>query len=147
MKKVKSVFELRQVRIQLDDIVTMKLSQIEECENQLRRAQLSSDVGMLDRLLDDELMFTALDGSVVGKADDLALHRSGRIRISKMEPVDFRVLHFEKIAVVNVEMEAEAIVDGVRSSGRLRYTRVWVRRPESWRIVAGHMSVVAAAKS
>ena len=121
----------------------MSASQIKDYENQLRRAQLSSDVGALERLLDDDLVFTALDGSVVGKRDDLELHRSGRLRISKMEPGDLRVLHFGAVAVVNVQMEAEAVLDGVSSSGHLRYTRVWVQRSDGWRIVAGHISVVS----
>lgn len=122
----------------------MKPSLIEEYEEQLRRAQLNSDVAALERLLDDELVFTTLDGSVVGKDDDLELHRSGRLRISKMEPSDFRVLHLGTVAVVNVRMEAEAAIDGVRSSGLLRYTRVWAQRSDGWRIIAGHMSVVSA---
>lgn len=122
----------------------MKEASIEEYEEQLRRAQLSGDVAALDRLLDDALVFTTLDGLVVGKGDDLELHRSGRLRISKMEPRDFRVLHLDTVAVVSVEMEAEAVVDGVRSSGRLRYTRIWAQRPEGWRVMAGHMSVVPA---
>lgn len=116
---------------------------IEACEERLRQAQLKGDVATLDQLLDAALLFTALDGSVIGKGDDLALHRSGRLRIARMEPKDFRVLHLDKVAVVSVEMDAEAVFDGAHSSGRLRYTRVWVQRPEGWRIIAGHMSAVA----
>jgi hypothetical protein len=91
----------------------MKESCIEEYEEQLRQAQLSSDVAVLERLLDDALVFTALDGSLVGKNADLALHRSGRLRITRMDPVDLRVLHLGTIAVVSVQMEAEAVLDGV----------------------------------
>lgn len=122
----------------------MKEASIEVYEERLWRAQISSDVAALDRLLDEALVFTSLDGSVVGKSDDLDLHRSGRLRISKMEPKDFRVVNLGTVVVVSVEMEAEAVVDGVGSSGRLRYTRVWVQRSDGWRVVAGHMSVVAA---
>jgi hypothetical protein len=121
----------------------IRLSDIEECEARLRQAQLDGDVTALDQLLDEALVFTTLDGSVVGKSDDLALHRSRRLRISKMEPTDFRILDLEKVAVVSVEMDAEAVYDGVRSGGRLRYTRVWAQRPDGWRVVAGHMSAVA----
>ncbi len=53
-------------------------------EADLRAAQLAGDVAALDRLLDDGLVFTGLDGAVVGKADDLALHRSGRLRITRV---------------------------------------------------------------
>jgi ketosteroid isomerase-like protein len=122
----------------------MSESPIEKYEDQLRRAQLGGDVAALDELLDDALVFTAIDGTVVGKNDDLELHRSGRLRISKMEASDLRVLHLGTVAVVSVQMEAEAVLDGVGMSGRLRYTRVWTQRADGWRVIAGHMSVVSA---
>ena len=116
------------------------------CEAELRAAQLAGDVAALDRLLDDALVFTGLDGAVVGKADDLALHRSGRLRITRMDPADVRVVRLGPVAVVSVRMEAAATIDGVAVSGPLRYTRVWAERPGGWpggwRVVAGHMSPV-----
>jgi ketosteroid isomerase-like protein len=111
-------------------------------EEELRQAQLSGDVAALDRLIDDALVFTALDGRVVGKADDLALHRSGRLRITRMDPADRHILHLGTVAVVSVLMQASAILDGGEVSGPLRYTRVWCERADGWRVVAGHMSAV-----
>ena len=111
------------------------------CEEQLRQAQLASDVVVLDRLLDDELLFTSIDGTLASKSDDLALHGSGRLRITRMNPLERRLLHLGDTSVVNVKMDASAIIDGAPISGSLRYTRVWRRRPDGWRIVAGHMSI------
>ena len=111
-------------------------------EEELRQAQLSGDVAALDRLIDDALVFTALDGRVVGKADDLALHRSGRLRITRMDPADRHILHLGPVVVVSVLMQASAILDGGEVSGPLRYTRVWCERADGWRVVAGHMSAV-----
>lgn len=110
-------------------------------EEELCQAQLAGDVAALDRLLDDELVFTALDGSVVGKAADLALHRSGKFRITRMDPGERHVLRLGAV-VVNVRMEASALLDGAEVSGPLRYTRVWCQRSDGWRVVAGHMSAV-----
>ena len=114
------------------------------CESQLRQAQLTADVAALERLLDDALVFTAIDGTIASKSDDLALHRSGRLRITRMDPSDRRVLHLGATSVVSVRMTAEAILDGVTVAGPLRYTRVWHKRADSWRVVAGHMSAVPA---
>jgi hypothetical protein len=110
-------------------------------EEELRQAQLASDVAALDRLLDEELVFTTLNGSVIGKADDLALHRSGMFRITRMDPGEQRVLRLGAVVVVSVRMETSAMIDGALVSGPLRYTRVWCERPGGWRVVAGHMSV------
>ena len=114
------------------------------CESALRQAQLTGDVAMLDRLLDDLLVFTGIDGSLASKADDLSLHRSGRLRISRMDPTDRQLLHLGETSVVSVRMNAEAVMDGVPVAAALRYTRIWHRRPDGWRLVAGHMSTVSA---
>ncbi len=114
------------------------------CEAELRQAQLSGDVAALDRLLDDCLLFTGIDGALASKQDDLSLHRSGRLRITKLDPLDRHMLHLGDISVVSVGMDAAAIMDGTPVSATLRYTRVWHKRPEGWRVVAGHMSAVHA---
>jgi ketosteroid isomerase-like protein len=114
------------------------------CEAELRQAQLTSDVATLDRLLDDALVFTSYDGMLASKSDDLEMHGSRRLRITRMEPGDRHLLHLGETSVVSVLMNAEAIVDGSPVTAALRYTRVWHKRPEGWRLVAGHMSIVPA---
>jgi ketosteroid isomerase-like protein len=114
------------------------------CETELRNAQLTGDFAVLDRLLDDGLVFTSIDGTLASKSDDLSLHRSGRLRITRMDPGDRRLLHLGATSVVSVRMNAEAVMDGVPVTATLRYTRVWHKRPDGWRLVAGHMSAVTA---
>src|SRR6476620_7441555 len=108
------------------------------CEADLRQAQLTGDVASLDRLLDDVLVFTSFDGTLESKSDDLALHRSGRLRISRMDPVERHLLHLGTTSVVSVLMNTAAVVDGVPVTANMRYTRVWHKQPEGWRLVAGH---------
>jgi hypothetical protein len=112
------------------------------CEADLRQAQLTSDVTALDRLLDDSLLFTTLEGTLATKNDDLSMHRSGQLRITRMDPTDRQVLHLGETSVVSVRMNAEAFVNHVPVAATLRYTRVWHKRPAGWRLVAGHMSTV-----
>jgi len=114
------------------------------CEAELRNAQLTADVAVLDRLLDDQLLFTTIDGTLATKSDDLAMHRSGQLRITRMDPVDRQMLHLGATSVVSVRMNAEAIMNGVPVAATLRYTRVWHKRPNGWQLVAGHMSTVPA---
>src|SRR5215470_1106770 len=77
-----------------DDVMTYEL--------ELRRAQLASDVAALDRLLDDSLVFTGPDGRIYGKADDLHLHRTGGIRIHRLEPSDERIQRLGEVAVITL---------------------------------------------
>jgi ketosteroid isomerase-like protein len=111
-------------------------------EAELRHAQLTSDVEALSRLLDDSLMFTSLNGAVVTKNDDLSLHRSGRFRITRMEPIEHNILHLGETSIVSTKMDSAAILDGSPMEAILRYTRVWHKKSGEWRVVAGHMSTV-----
>ncbi len=114
-------------------------------EEALRQAQLTNDVETLERLLDDELVFTGPDGAIYGKADDLHAHRQRWLRLTRLEPSDERVQRFGDVAVVSVRMEMEGSFRDAPIAGPFRYTRVWYRRPDGWRIVAGHVSAVGAA--
>jgi len=114
------------------------------CEVELRQAQLNGDVATLDRLLSDKLLFTNIDGTLATKSDDLSAHRSGQLRITRMDPSDWRVLHLGTTSVVSVRMGAEAVMNGVPVAATLRYTRIWHKTPDGWRLVAGHMSAVSA---
>jgi ketosteroid isomerase-like protein len=112
------------------------------CEAALRQAQLASDVAVLDRLVDDALVFTGPDGAVYGKPDDLDAHRHGWVRITRLDPSEERIRRFDSIAVVSVRMEMAGMFRGVPFAGPFRYTRVWHEQPDGWRVVAGHVSAV-----
>jgi ketosteroid isomerase-like protein len=111
-------------------------------EEALRRAQLTGDAAALARLVDDALVFTGPDGLLYGKQDDLAAHREGWVRITRLEPSEERVQRLGPVAVVSVRMEMAGTFRGAPFAGPFRYTRVWCERPEGWRVVAGHVSAV-----
>jgi len=112
------------------------------CEAALRQAQLAGDVAELERLLDDELLFTGPDGGLYSKADDLDAHRTGMVRITRLEASEERIQRFGEIAVVSVRMDMSGTFRGQAFGGPFRYTRIWCARPDGWRIVAGHVSAI-----
>jgi hypothetical protein len=61
-------------------------------ERRLQAAQLASDVDELDRLIDDRLVFTGPDGRLYGKADDLAVHRSGHQSMTRVDEEELTAL-------------------------------------------------------
>ena len=115
---------------------------LRNCERDLRRAQLSGDVAALDRLIDESLIFTGPDGLIYRKADDLDAHRTGAIRISRLDPSEEHIQRFGELAVVSVRMEMAGSFNGQPFSGPFRYTRIWCERAGGWRIVAGHVSAI-----
>src|SRR3546814_14068982 len=68
----------------VDRIFMENIAEIERCEEQLREALLNSDVGLLDSLLGDDLIFTNQDGMRLTKADDIAAHQSGLLAIETL---------------------------------------------------------------
>ena len=118
-----------------------------EHEAALRQAQLTGDVAALDRLLDDELVFTGPDGALYSKADDLDAYRAGMVSITQLDASEERVQRFGDIAVVSVRMDMRGRFKGEPFNGPFRYTRIWCARPGGWRIVSGHVSAVARADS
>ncbi|MCE2597402.1 nuclear transport factor 2 family protein [Motilimonas cestriensis] len=117
---------------------------IAACEERLRLAQLKSDIDELSILIDEKLIFLALDGSVVGKADDLNLHRSPDFRIAKMEVIDRRINIFDGTAVVNTLMDASAHFGDKKQNEKIRYIRVWHKFSSDWRIISGSMRAESA---
>lgn len=115
-----------------------------DAEAALRRAQLASDADALERLLDEALLLTGPDGALYTRADDLAAHRGGAIRITRLEPREEQVRRFGDVVVVVVRMEMAGAVGGQPFAGAYRYTRVWGERADGWRVVAGHVSAVQA---
>jgi hypothetical protein len=118
-------------------------------EARLRAAQLTADVGALDALLADELLFTGPDGALGTKAEDLAAHESGAVRFRAHEPEELRVRRVgATVVVVALRARLAVEVGGALVRGTYRYTRVWAREAgvvgEPWRVVAGHVSAVAA---
>ena len=125
------------------DQVTDPDPEIAALESELRRAQLAADVAALDRLIDDDLLFTGPNGDLATKAEDLAAHGSGVVRFRAHEPEELRIRKVgADVAVVALRTRLIVEVHGVTHRGTFRYTRVWHRQGGSWRIVAGHVSEV-----
>jgi ketosteroid isomerase-like protein len=117
-------------------------STIRALEERLWKAQLSADVGALDDLIADDLLFTGLSGALETKAGDLEQHRSGALKITKLEPLEVRVRAIPGGAIASVKMDAAALIGGKPTAAVLRYTRVWISEGGRWQIAGGHMSVV-----
>ena len=112
-------------------------------ERKLQAAMRASDVEALDRLLHPDLVAVAPDGSLVGKDDDLAAHRSGVFAIAALEEEDVRVLVLGDTAVTFVVLDIRGTIAGEDASGRMRDTRTWVRDRGAWRVAAAHIAPAA----
>jgi ketosteroid isomerase-like protein len=117
------------------------ISALEEC---LRQAMLTADVAALDELIAPELLFTSHLGQRITKQQDLAMHRSGILKLTVLDPTDQQMQLGDRYAIVSVCMHLLGTYDGAAVDQQIRYTRVWAISPAgTWQVVAGHASAVA----
>jgi ketosteroid isomerase-like protein len=110
-------------------------------ERSLQAAQRASDVEALDRLLHPDLLAVGPDGQLADKASDLAAHRQGIFQIDELHEEDLRVLqHGDGTAVTFVVVRLRGSIAGDEVSGRVRYTRTWVRGESGWQVLAAHIA-------
>ncbi|UBF30352.1 nuclear transport factor 2 family protein (plasmid) [Kovacikia minuta CCNUW1] len=115
---------------------------IENLEDKLRQAMLTSDVPVLDELIADDLVWTMHTGQVVGKQFDLEAHRSGVFRFTTLDISDRQIHQYGDCVVVTLKAEITGTLSGQTFSETYRFTRIWVHRQDRWQIVAGHVSQI-----
>jgi hypothetical protein len=103
---------------------------VEMFETRLRAAMLAGDVIELDNLIADDLTFTDHAGSRSDQAHDLAAHRSGTLRLERLELSDRDIRLFDNGAVVTVRADFAGSYTGAPFAGIFAYTRTWIRRAE-----------------
>ena len=118
-------------------------NELRDAERRLQAAQLASDVAALDQLLDDRLVFTAPDGALYGKQDDLRVHRTGTQVIDALHEEDLTVLVAGDTGITWFLGSLRGSINGTAFEARMRYTRTWVFDAEhGWRIIAAHASII-----
>lgn len=121
------------------------LQAVVEAEAGLREAMMSGNVAALDDLLDDALCFTDQNGNRLTKADDLAAHRSGLLKIETIDPAGApHIRLWGDCAMVAVTVELAGFYGGEAFFGRFAYSRIWYERDGRLRVVLAHCSAVPA---
>lgn len=119
----------------------MDETKIISCEELLRTAMLSSNVELLDELIADDLIFVNHFGQILSKETDIEAHRSGNLKITRIDVLDQRIRLLDMIAVT-VTRVTLAGTFGSPFEGEFCYTRVWQYLNGKWKIVPGHCSSI-----
>jgi ketosteroid isomerase-like protein len=111
--------------------------------------RLRGDARGLDTLLEDDWLLTHSDGRTQDKRDYLEeLQRGtagGRVNTA-ITNQDVRVRIYGAAAVITgTSVQSGVGADGAPFTGRFRFTRVWVRHGDGWRMVASHSSRAASS--
>ena len=105
-------------------------------ERRLQAAQRNGDVATLDALLHPHVVGAGPDGMVFGKEDDLGNYRSGALRITRLVEESIDVHDDGRTGTTRIVAAVDAVQAGAEMSARLRYTRLWMREGDNWRVLA-----------
>ena len=120
------------------------VAQLIELDATVGRAIVAGDFDALDRLYADDFSFVAPDGRVVSRAERLDAFRSGRLRYLETSHADVAVRVEGSLAVVTGRARTRFVAAGVEDAGSYRYTSVWRRDGESWRVAATQATKITA---
>ncbi|MDF2816364.1 MAG: hypothetical protein K0S73_304 [Stenotrophomonas rhizophila] len=120
-------------------------TEIRQHEEALRVAMLTSDVEALESLIADDLIFVGPSGDVFHKQDDLALHRSGRQKLTLAEWRSVEISSHGQAAVTSVTAELAGTFDGAAFAGHFRYSRFWVKTASGWQVLGGSVIALPSA--
>lgn len=129
---------------------------IQDAEERLRQAMLSSDIAALEALLDPDLLFVNHMGWTVTREDDLDAHRGGLLKIHALDLSEQCILPRADCAVVSVLACIAGSYNGVPANGTFRFMRTWApavvsdsvsdlasgSAPVVWRVIAASSVMV-----
>jgi len=116
-----------------------ELSRLESVWND---AHLRGDATALDRLWADDLVVVVPKMTPLSKSEALAFFRGGRMKFSRYESSELAVRVYADTAVATGRLRRSRERGGQVVNDDWRFTKVYVRRAEAWRVVAFHASEV-----
>jgi hypothetical protein len=123
---------------------TIQPIDLKSLEDERCRAMTGGDLAALDRLLSEDLIWTHSSGKVDSKKQLLAKIESGESQYLSMRREDEKCVISAGAAVASGMVSMEVRLGGVERSLRSRYTNVWFREGDVWRVVAWQSTAVPA---
>lgn len=116
------------------------VSELSRLEKAWNDAHIKGDEAALDRLWEDEVVITVPNMDPMGKADAIGIWRTGRMKIKSYETSDIRIQVYANAAVVTGRLLRSRELNGKSVDDDWRFTKVYIRRNQLWRVVAWHAS-------
>jgi ketosteroid isomerase-like protein len=117
---------------------------IHERELDRARAMISADVEALSDILGDNLVWVHSSARIESKSDVLRTLSARATRYLSIELDDLVVRLHGGVAVVTGLASMHAEIAGTQRALRNRYTAIWAREGESWRMVSWQSTALRA---
>ena len=115
-------------------------AQLLRLESVWNDAHARGDANVLDRLWADDIVVTVQRMPVMGKQDAIQMVRSARMRFTSYDTSDVRVRVYDNSALVTGRVVRTRVLNGTETMDNWRFTKMYVRRRDGWRVVAWHAS-------
>lgn len=103
-------------------------------EERLREAELGPDPEFFQEYIDDKMVMVAQGESAFPKSKIVEAHRAeAGIKFTSVEMSDMQIIEHGNAAAI---VTCEGTYEGTADTQHLRFMRVWVKKPNGWRIVA-----------
>ena len=111
----------------------------------LREALLGADIQTVKRLWATDYVLTTRLGRVLNRQERLESLETGKLKYLEIELADVETRRRPGVVVVTGRSRGRTVRNNVeRSIGWKRYTAVWVKEEDGWRLLARHASEVSS---
>lgn len=111
--------------------------EILKLEERLRQAELGPDPTFFEEFLDDKAVMVSGGEATFTKKKVVEAHQPGAApKFINITMSDIQIIDHQNGAVVTCKGSYETSM----GTHNLKFMRVWVKKPEGWRIVAGTIS-------
>jgi len=118
--------------------------QIHQLERAWNQAEAKQEVKEVANLVDDTLVYTDYDGSIMNKAEYLKWVAAPEQKADHLYDEGLTVHVYGNAAVVAGIYRESGINKGKHYVVRSRYTDTWIKHDGVWRCVASHSTLIPA---
>ena len=118
--------------------------QIRQLERAWNQAEAKQEIKEVANLVDDTLVYTDYDGSIMNKAEYLKWVAAPDQKADHLYDEGLTVHVYGNAAVVAGIYRESGINKGKHYVVRSRYTDTWIKRDGIWRCVASHSTLIPA---
>ncbi|MDQ6759666.1 MAG: nuclear transport factor 2 family protein [Acidobacteriota bacterium] len=113
-----------------------------EVDRQFDEALVKADGQALDRLLASDFVLIDLMGNQIPKAELIAAIESRNLQMETLDPSEVAVRLYGDTAVVTGTTDMRARQGEASFAGRSRFTHVYIKHQEEWRMAAAQGTII-----
>ncbi len=116
---------------------------IADLEEKLLDGVKKTDLGTLDLLFADGMIFHDQYGNVLDKEMDMDSYRNGLVSIHKINVSKREIRVFDSIVVVSASLFIKGEYANILLNGKYQWLRVWAKVQEDWKVISASCTSIS----